>query len=120
MAGDSTAWTSSTPLDAELSVTLDNPGQTVTVEVTAPSTITAGELAFEALGPDGTTWFPIGLVPIDTDASPVTSLTFAGAAVSDVWVSSSDNASLFGEFRVVLATVLTGTGSVTVTIGKAD
>lgn len=83
---------------------------TIAFLVSAPATITSGVLTFEGSADGGTTWTPVDLTPADGTVD-VTHITFASAAVLDVWRGSAAG---FDSFRVRLSTVLGGIGNAVV------
>lgn len=109
VAAATTAWTSATGVNTANTISVAN-YNTVSVTMSNTSTMTAGVLTFE-VSPDGTTWFPIALARID---SYTVETTYTLNAVTNrAWSTSVDG---FTNFRVRLSTVITGTGTATVSI----
>lgn len=103
------AWTSATTVNTTAGVSVTGMN-TVTLAMSNTATMTGGVLTFE-VSPDNTNWFPIAMARVDsfTVETAYTLSTVANRA----WSTSVDG---FTNFRVRLSTVITGTGTATLTL----
>lgn len=106
----SASWTSATGLNTTVALSITG-YNTVSVVITATSTVTAGAITFEVSIDGGTTWIPINMARIDSYT--VESVYTLVASTNRGWTSSVD---AFTNFRVRLSTAITGTATIGVGI----
>jgi hypothetical protein len=104
------SWTSATAVNTALTISTTNLN-TVTVTMSNTSSMTGGVITFQVSPDGGTSWFGIAMARIDsyTVETTYTLNTVANRA----WTSSVD---VFTNFRVVLTTVIAGTGTATIKV----
>jgi hypothetical protein len=107
VAAFTAAWTSATLVNTSISISTVGMGS-VSASINPSGTITGGNISFDASDDGGTTWYPISLSDGfgNIDISPL--------AATKALVNG--NIAPFTNFRARLSTVITGTGTVNVTI----
>lgn len=117
-AQSSSTWTSATALNTALTYTGLAPYGAVTVQITVPSTVTAGVATLETTL-DGTNWTDAGSVRVDNSwqENVVTLAYRPGTNGTRHYLVSLD---ALTQFRVRLSTVIVGSGNVTIVIGPAQ
>jgi hypothetical protein len=102
-------WTVATAQNVALTIPIGN-ASAVSVTITPYGTVSTGTVTFEVCT-DGQTWYAVELTPLSGGAAASTSVVTSGVAWQGTAMAG------FGQFRVRLSTVITGTGSVLVGIG---